>query len=200
MYQKTVQHNAHQHYQNLHFVSLFIRSAFSAHMSSHPDPEIRANAAILQTHSQSVHDQIYRRDKTKLAAAQSGATDQALENADDEFPELEGTEVQKKQKKRKASKGDQAEQPAKRIRIDDKYPEDFAKFSSANGANRVFNDIQIELLRQVFEDGRRDIHSIREKASLDERFGLMWAELVQKRKNEKEAARTLRRSLDWFDI
>jgi hypothetical protein len=174
-----------------------IRSAFSAHMSSHPDPEIRANAALLQAHSQAVHDQMYRRNKSKLAAAQSKATDDALN--DDEYPELDATDVDQTQTQ-EVTDDKEEQRPTKRVCISDRKPEDFAKFSAANGANRLFNDVQIELLRTVFADKRRDIHAIREKAAMDERFGLLWEELKKKRKNEKEAARTLRRSLDWHKI
>ncbi len=63
--------------------------AFSEWASSHPDEEIRANAAMLQNHSQRVHNLHNRKDKTAIAARQAIALEVSQLNCDDSDSEVD---------------------------------------------------------------------------------------------------------------
>ncbi len=166
-------------------------------MSNHPDPEIRANVALLQNHSEAVHNSIYRMDRQSLAVRQNMAADAAYGGSESENEEEnqddpgEGTSNGKRKVtlttgKRNATSPQTASNPTKRICMDDLAPEKFGIYTAANGANKVFNDIQMELLRITFQDSKRTLHQIREKAALDPRFAALWAGLIEKRKATKK--------------
>jgi hypothetical protein len=58
----------------------------------------------------------------------------------------------------------------------------------------------MDLLKCVFADKRRQMYLIKEKAAADPRFDALWQGLLLLKKTEKEAARTLRRSLDYLKL